>query len=120
MAAATRRWATPETVREMVRRKWDYGTLLRTLALGEPMAPFEVPLSGPRASDIGDRFSEVQDFMEALVSGSCAGSRYELRYKTIGGRAVGRIRSRRMPWCLGWRRPGNCWESARSWLLSSR
>lgn len=90
MAAGARSWATPETVREKVRRRWDDGTLLRTLALGEPLAPLEVPLSGPRASEIGDRFGEVQDWMAALVSGSRDGARYELRYKTIGGRAVGR------------------------------
>ena len=55
MAAATRRWATPETVRDKVRRRWDDGTLLRTLAEDQPVAPIEVPLAGPRASEIGDR-----------------------------------------------------------------
>ena len=90
MAAATRRWATPETVREKVRRRWDDGTLLRTLALGEPMAPLEVSLSGPRASELGDRLGEVQDWAAALEDGSRGGERYELRFKEIGGRTFGR------------------------------
>ncbi len=90
MAAATRRWATPETVRDKVRRRWDDGTLLRTLAEDQPVAPIEVPLAGPRASEIGDRLGEIQDWIGALEAGSRGGARYELRYKTIGGRAVGR------------------------------
>lgn len=90
MAGGARRWATPETVREKVRRRWDDGTLLRTLVVGEPLAPVEVPLGGPRASEIGDRLGDVQNWTAALVSGSRDGSRYELRYKVIGGRAVGR------------------------------
>lgn len=90
MAAGARRWATPEIIREKVRRRWDDGTLLRALALSERLTPLEVPLGGPRASEIGDRFSEVQDWISALVSGGRQGARYELRYKTIGGRAVGR------------------------------
>lgn len=90
MAASARRWATPETVRDKVRRRWDDGTLLRTVADGEPLAPIEVPLGGPQASEIGDRLGEVQNWMAALISGSRDGSRYDLRYKVIGGRAVGR------------------------------
>lgn len=90
MAAAGRKWATPEAVRDKVRRRWDDGTLLRTLALGEPLVPIEVPLAGPRASEVGDRLGEVQDWRAALEAGSRDGTRYELRYKAIGGRAVGR------------------------------
>jgi len=90
MAAGARRWATPETIRAKVCRRWDDGTLLRTLALGEPMAPLEVPLSGPRASELGDRLGEVQDWAAALEDGSRGGERYELRFKEIGGRTFGR------------------------------
>lgn len=90
MAAGGRRWATPDTVRAKVRRRWDDGTLLRALALGEPLTPIEVSLGGPRASEIGDLLGEVQDWIAALENGSRDGSRYELQYKSIGGRSVGR------------------------------
>ena len=83
-------WATPETIRAKVRRRWDDGTLLRATATDQVMDPLEIPLTGPRASEVGDRLGEVQEWASSLVRGGRDGARYELRYKTIGGRTVGR------------------------------
>lgn len=90
MAARARRWATPDTVRDKVRRRWDSGVLLRDHATGEPLEPLEIALAGPRASEISGRLGEVQEWAAALVSGSRDGARYDLQYKSIGGREVGR------------------------------
>lgn len=90
MGARVRQWATPDTVRDRLRRRWEDGTLLRTYASGEQLEPLEVPLTGPRASEIGGRLGEVQEWVATLVRGSREGARYDLRYKTIGGRSVGR------------------------------
>lgn len=90
MGARVRQWATPDTVRDRLRRRWEDGTLLRAHASGEPLEPLEVPLTGPRASEIGGQLGEVQEWVATLVRGSREGARYDLRYKTIGGRTVGR------------------------------
>ena len=92
MATTGRQWATPDAVRDRVRRRWDDGTLLRTFVRGETLNPVEVPLGGPRASEIGDRLGEVQDWVAELERGGRDGARYELRYKEIGGRTFGRNR----------------------------
>ena len=90
MAARVRGWATPETVRDKVRRRWDDGTLLRSYAVGDHPEPVEVSLSGPRATEIAARLGEVQDWAAALAAGGRDGTRYELRFKSVGGRTVGR------------------------------
>lgn len=90
MVAGARKWATPETVREKVHRRWVDGTLLRAFARGEALIPLEVPLAGPRTSELGERFGEVQEWMAALEAGSRDGSRYTLRYTAVGGRKFGR------------------------------
>lgn len=38
MPAAARSWATPDAVREKVRRRWADGTLLRAVARGEELS----------------------------------------------------------------------------------
>lgn len=107
MAARARRWATPEAVRDKVRKRWADGTLLRSFAQAraasdaaasdadgssERFAPIEVPLGGPKASELGERLGEVQDWVAALEAGGRDGARYTLRYADIGGRRFGRNR----------------------------
>lgn len=92
MTTSGRRWRTADDVRAAVRRRWDDGSLLRAHARGEAFSPIEVPLGGPRATEIGARLAEVQDWVAALESGGRDGARYTLQYKDVGGRAVGRNR----------------------------
>lgn len=89
-ARVGRAWATSATVRDKVRKRWDDGTLLRAVASGGALEPIEVPLGGPRASELGDRLGEVQDWIADLESGRRGGARFDLRYKQIGGRAFGK------------------------------
>lgn len=92
MPAATRRWRTPADIRAAVERRWQDGSLLRSHAGGEAFSVVDIPLSGPRAGEIGDRLDDVREWVAELESGSRAGVHYALVYAEIGGRALGRNR----------------------------
>lgn len=91
MSAAPKGWRTADDVRARVARRWSDGSLLRSYARGEELLPVEVPLGGPRASEIGERMAEVQEWIAGLEAGSRAG-RYALEYRDVGGRSFGRNR----------------------------
>ena len=92
MATGGRQWATPDTVRAKVKRRWDDGTLLGAVARGEQFEPIQVPLARPGLAELGDRLGEVQDWAATLEDGGRAGERYTLRYTEVGGRKFGRNR----------------------------
>lgn len=83
-------WTTPEQIRGRVQRRWQDGTLLRAYAAGEPFPTIEVPLRGPKASQIGDDLAAVQDWIAALEQGHRDQQRYTLSYVAVGGRLIGR------------------------------
>lgn len=83
-------WTTPAEITAKLRRLWDDGSLLRTYAAGEACPRVEVPLRGPRASEIGERLGEVQRWVGGLVTGSREGSCFRLEYASVGGRLIGR------------------------------
>ncbi|MEB3048940.1 Wadjet anti-phage system protein JetD domain-containing protein [Mycolicibacter sp. MYC123] len=85
-------WTTPEDIAAKVRRRWADGSLLRGYADGEPFAPIEVPLRGPKPSQIGDDISAARAWVAALDAGRRDDTRYTLVWQSIGGRAVGRNR----------------------------
>ncbi len=86
----TNRWSTPADVRDRVRRRWNDGTLLRCYAAGEPFPTIDVPLRGPRPSEIGDDLSAVQRWIGDLEAGGRRGGRYDIVYAAVGGRSIGR------------------------------
>lgn len=75
-----------------VRRRWDEGTLLRAFAAGEPFPAQDLPVRGPRPSEIGANLEAVQGWIADLEAGSRSGRRYVLTYAEIGGREFGRNR----------------------------
>ncbi|MFT4087532.1 MAG: DUF2220 family protein [Gordonia sp. (in: high G+C Gram-positive bacteria)] len=83
-------WSTPGDVAARVSRRWDDGTLLRRHARGEPFEPVEVPLRGPRPSQIGDDLAAVRTWIDDVDAGSRGGRRYTVVRKGVGGRAIGR------------------------------
>lgn len=85
-------WSTPEDVATKVRRAWRNGSLLRDHASGAPFAAVEVPLRGPKASEIGDRLHEVRRWVARLDEGRRDDTRYSLEWTSIGGRHYGRNR----------------------------
>ena len=73
-----------------VRRRWDDGWLLRAYAEGSPFVPIEVPLRGPKPSQVGDDIAAVREWIAALDAGRRDDSRYSLEWQSIGGRQIGR------------------------------
>jgi hypothetical protein len=86
----SRDWTTPAGIAARIRRRWDDGTLLRAYAAGDPFEPLEVPLRGPRPSEIGDDLGAVREWVALLDSGRRDDRRYSLVWRAIGGRSIGR------------------------------
>jgi len=85
-------WTTPEDIAARVKRRWDDGSLLRAHANGEPFDPIEVPLRGPRPSQVGDDIAASRGWVAALDAGRRDDGRYTLQWQAIGGRQIGRNR----------------------------
>jgi hypothetical protein len=85
-------WTTPDDIAARVRRRWHDGSLLRAYANGEPFDPIEVPLRGPRPSQIGDDIATAREWVAALDAGRRDDRRYTLQWQSIGGRQIGRNR----------------------------
>ncbi|MCW2655767.1 MAG: hypothetical protein JWR32_6743 [Mycobacterium sp.] len=85
-------WTTPEDIAARVKRRWDDGSLLRSHANGAPFDPIEVPLRGPRPSQVGDDIAASREWVAALDAGRRDDGRYTLQWQAIGGRQIGRNR----------------------------
>jgi hypothetical protein len=85
-------WTTPEDIAARVKRRWDDGSLLRAHANGAPFDPIEVPLRGPRPSQVGDDIAASREWVAALDAGRRDDGRYTLQWQAIGGRQIGRNR----------------------------
>ena len=83
-------WTTAADIRARARRRWDDGTILRSVAADAPVPVIDVPLRGPRPGDIGDALDAVRSWIAGLEAGSRSGSRYTVRYVLVGGRLIGR------------------------------
>ncbi|MCV7197918.1 Wadjet anti-phage system protein JetD domain-containing protein [Mycobacterium angelicum] len=85
-------WTTPDDIAARVRRRWDDGSLLRAYANGDPFDPIEVPLRGPKPSQVGDDIAAARGWVAALDDGRRDDCRYTLQWQSIGGRQIGRNR----------------------------
>jgi len=85
-------WTTPDDIAARVRRRWDDGSLLRAYANGDPFDPIEVPLRGPKPSQVGDDIAAARSWVAALDAGRRDDRRYTLQWQSIGGRQIGRNR----------------------------
>lgn len=85
-------WTTPADIAARVRRRWDDGSLLRAYADRTPFDPIEVPLRGPKPSQVGDDVAAARDWVAAVDAGCRHDSRYSLQWQSIGGRQIGRNR----------------------------
>lgn len=86
----TRAWTTPADIAARVRRRWDDGALLRALAGAVAFDGIEVPLRGPKPSEIGDDVAAVRDWVAQLDAGRRDDRRYTLVWQGVGGRRIGR------------------------------
>ncbi len=83
-------WTTPDDIAAKVRRRWDDGTLLRAHATNATFDLIDVPLRGPRPSEIGDDLAAARDWVALLDAGRRDDRRYALTWQAIGGRRIGR------------------------------
>lgn len=105
---SSRGWTTVGDIVARLRRRWDDGSLLTGHARAEPFGPVEVPLRGPAPVAIGDDIAAVREWVAALDAGRRDGACYELEWKSVGGRKIGRnelparavIRRREQVWAL--------------------
>ena len=86
----THGWTTRRDIEERVRRRWDDGSLLRAHAGAAAFSAIEIPVRGPRASEIGDDLVAVREWISALSAGSDNGRRYDVVLGQVGGRHFGR------------------------------
>ena len=61
-------WTTPADLRRQVRRLWDRGVILASLATGETLFPRRLVLKRPGSTELRDRFGEVRTWVAALRS----------------------------------------------------
>lgn len=87
-----RTWTTGADVAARLRRRWTDGTLLAALAHGEPFPVQDLPVRGPKASEIGADLAAVQRWAGDLERSSRRGSHFEIVHGDIGGREFGRNR----------------------------
>src|ERR1700756_4736181 len=85
-------WTTPDDIAARVRRRWDDGSLLRAYANGDPFDPIEVPLRGPKPSQVGDDIAAARSWGVGPDGGRAHARRYTLQWQSIGGRQIGRNR----------------------------
>ncbi|WP_109510457.1 Wadjet anti-phage system protein JetD domain-containing protein [Nocardioides speluncae] len=104
----SRGWTTPADIAAKARRRWDDGSLLRSHATGGSFEAIEVPLRGPKASEIGEDLGAVRDWIANLDAGRREDRRYSLQWQAVGGRHIGRnelparavVSSRAQAWAL--------------------
>ncbi len=95
-AAGPRAWTSPADVLGLLRRRWQAGLLLSAFASGQDWQPLGIPLRGPSAGQLAERFAEVRDWAARWEQADPQLLRLE--YKKVGGRAIG---SNRIP-CRAW------------------
>ena len=61
-------WTTPADLRRQVRRLWDRGLILASLATGETLFPRRLVFRRPGSTELRDRFDEVRAWVAALRS----------------------------------------------------
>jgi hypothetical protein len=83
-------WTNVDEIAARVRRRWDDGSLLRAYANGHAFDPIDVPLRGPKPSQVGDDVAAARGWVAALDAGRREDSRYTLQWQSIGGRQIGR------------------------------
>lgn len=88
------RWSEPEDIVASVRQLWDSGTMLRARLDGSAIFPYALRLRQPGVAEMGQEFEAVRAWIGALagMSGSERGQGYELEWREINHRQLGRNR----------------------------
>ncbi|MFZ4627135.1 MAG: DUF3322 domain-containing protein [Blastocatellia bacterium] len=79
-------WTTPSDLKAQVRKLWDRGLLLASLANGEAVFPRRLTLRGPDSRELSERFSEVRAWIAHL---SAAAGPYRIEWRRVNHRILG-------------------------------
>ena len=80
------RWTTPTGLQAQVHKLWDRGLLLASVAGGESVFPRRLALKGPDSRALGERFSEVRDWIAGLVANE---GLYRIEWRSVNHRVLG-------------------------------
>jgi hypothetical protein len=86
MSKATTGWTTPADIKAQVLKLWNRGTMLSAMVEEEQLFPLRLTLKGPDSRQLGDRFSEVRDWISALTT---AAGPYRIVWRTLNHRVLG-------------------------------
>ncbi|MGV9710634.1 Wadjet anti-phage system protein JetD domain-containing protein [Gordonia sp. NPDC003424] len=79
---------TPSDVVATLRRRWDRGVFLAARAAGEEFVPVDLPIRGPKAGELGERFDDVRSWV-AQWHKAAESMPWNVSTKTMGGRRFG-------------------------------
>ena len=80
------KWTTPTDLQAQVHKLWDRGLLLASVAGGELVFPRRLALKGPDSRALGERFSEVRDWIAGLVANE---GLYRIEWRSVNHRVLG-------------------------------
>ena len=80
------RWTTPTDLQAQVHKLWDRGLLLASVAGGESVFPRRLALKGPDSRALGERFSEVRDWIAGLGANE---GLYRIEWRSVNHRVLG-------------------------------
>ncbi len=79
-------WTTPADLKAQVRKLWDRGLLLASLASGEAIFPRRLTLRGPDSRELSERFPEVRTWIAQL---SAEAGPYRIEWRRVNHRVLG-------------------------------
>jgi hypothetical protein len=85
-------WTTADQLVAVLRKRWARGGYAAAYAGGQPWEPFSLPVRGPAAGELLERFDEVRQWAARLERDSCDGHgrpRWRIEYRTVRTRAIG-------------------------------
>ena len=80
------KWTTPTGLQAQVHKLWDRGLLLASVAGGESVFPRRLALKGPDSRALGERFSEVRDWIAGLIANE---GLYRIEWRSVNHRVLG-------------------------------
>jgi hypothetical protein len=88
----SRTWTGVGQLRAILKRRWESGRYLHDYGASVPWEPVALPVTGPTAAELLDRFEEARQWVadferESRTVGG--GERFTIEYRTVRGRNLG-------------------------------
>ncbi|SDF86784.1 Wadjet anti-phage system protein JetD domain-containing protein [Paraburkholderia phenazinium] len=82
-------WTTPDELRTQVKKLWERGDLLGSLAAGESLFPKRLMLKGPTSAEIAGHFDDIRQWISELRAMThCRVEMREFRHRVFGANAL--------------------------------